>query len=97
MLDRIETMGGADVVTVLGRRRTLSECTLYGRFVEDCEAMAGHSPRGEAHCRVYWNGPALDRAGLAAFVGGRARHEVAVGLQSFTGTPVSDIRLALAA
>jgi Family of unknown function (DUF6492) len=97
MLDRIEAVSGRDFVSALGAARTLSECMLYGRFVEDVEGMAGHVASPEALCRVYWGGPALSAGGIAEFVAMRQPHQVAVGLQSFVGMPMADIRAALAA
>jgi hypothetical protein len=97
MLDRVEQVSATHFVAALGRERTMSECMLYGRFVEDIEQMAGHSPSDEALCRVYWDGPALDAAGIARFAALRQPHQVAIGLQSFVGMPVADIRQALAA
>jgi Family of unknown function (DUF6492) len=97
MLDRIEQVSGTHFVAALGRERTLSECMLYGRFVEDVEGLSGHHPSNDALCRVYWGGPALSASGIAEFVALRQPHQVAVGLQSFVGMPVADIRQALAA
>jgi hypothetical protein len=95
-LDRLSSVSGRHWVAALGRDRTFSECMIYGRIADDIESGAFHVPDGRAFCRVYWNGPALDEAGLCDFIAARQPHQVAIGLQSFTGTDVGVIRRAIA-
>jgi hypothetical protein len=60
--------------------------------------MARHRLVPAAPCKVYWDGPALDRAGLEGFMAGMDPAQVAIMLQSFTQTPAALVRdLVLAA
>jgi hypothetical protein len=68
---------------------------IYGHYADDVLGGDGFFHDDQPLCRVYWNGPALDKAGIANFVATRKPYQVAVGLQSFVGTPVADIRAAL--
>jgi hypothetical protein len=95
MLDRLEQINKAGFVSALGRDRTFSECTLYGRYVDEVELGAGHFASADAHCRVYWTGPALNANGIGEFISTRQPHQVAIGLQSFVGISLADIRKAL--
>jgi hypothetical protein len=96
MMAHIEAIAGRHWVSAIGSDRTFSECMIYGRYIDDVRASANHFHSAEALCKVYWKGPTLDRAGITAFAADRAPGQVAVGLQSFVGTPVSEIRAALA-
>jgi hypothetical protein len=95
MLARIEANSGRHWVAAIGKDRTFSECMIYGRHADDVEKLVGHYVSSESKCRVYWTGPALDRAGIRDFIASRAPHQVAVGLQSFVGMDLSDIRAVL--
>jgi hypothetical protein len=65
---------------------------LYGRYVDDLRAGEGHVHDPLERCRIYWKGPELGEAELAAFVTGLAPGQVAVGLQSFIGIDLNRIR-----
>ena len=95
MLDHIEKMSGRHWVASIGADRSFSECMIYGRYADEVLKGDGlyHDPNPS--CRVYWNGPALDKAGLNNFIATRKPDQIAIGLQSFVGTPVGDIRSAL--
>lgn len=97
MIDRLEAVSGRHWVSAIGADRAFSECMLYGRFADEAAGGAHHFHSDAALCHVYWGGPALDRAGLQRFFGERGGGQVAVGLQSFIGTSIADIRAALAA
>ncbi|MGL4406378.1 MAG: DUF6492 family protein [Notoacmeibacter sp.] len=92
MLEHIETISGRHWVASIGSDRSFSECMIYGRYVDDVLGGEGlfHDPNPS--CHVYWNGPPLDKAGLTNFISGRKANQIAVGLQSFVGTSVDDIR-----
>jgi len=53
-------------------------------------------PQG-ALCQTYWSGEALDQCSLESFVGSMAGDQVAIGIQSFTGTSPALLRSLLAA
>ena len=85
--------GMADPIYVcVAARRRFSECMLYGRYVDDVTGGAGHFHQSDPFCHIYWNGPRLDRDGFARFVDAMAPQQVAVGVQSFTGTDIADLR-----
>lgn len=92
MLDHVERVTGRDWAAGVARSRRFSECTLYGRFVDDVTGAAGHVHDGTERCRVYWTGPRLGDDALARFVDGLGPGQVAVGLQSFIGIDVARIR-----
>ncbi|SJZ98080.1 DUF6492 family protein [Consotaella salsifontis] len=93
LLARIEDVTGASAMTGLAGSRALSECLLYGRFVDEAEGRRDrHVPTDEQLCRVYWAGEAMGEGALSTFVEALAPHQVAIGIQSFTGTDLSLIR-----
>lgn len=92
MLDHIERSSGRSWVEAVAARRRFSECMLYGRYVDDVRAGEGHIHDALERCRIYWKGPELGEAELAAFVAGLAPGQVAVGLQSFIGIDLNRIR-----
>ena len=92
MMAAISDETGMPAMRALAAIRTISECMIYGRFVEDVQGLDGHWPDPRAFCKVLWRRPGSDFEGLDAFINNRAPHQVAVGLQSFIGLPVADIR-----
>ena len=97
MLEQIQNVSGRHWVASIGRDRTFSECMIYGRYCDEVLNGEGFYHDPEPSCRVYWNGPPLDKAGLDTFIASRKPNQIAIGLQSFVGTSVGDIRAALAA
>lgn len=96
LLRRIADSTGRSAMAALAGSRALSECTIYGRFVDEVEDRADrHAPGAEALCAIYWDGPALDERGLQRFLAGLAPTQVAIGLQSFTGTDPATVRRVL--
>lgn len=95
LLDRIAAIARRPAMAALCASRALSECTIYGRFVDEAEERPDrHRPEALGRCAVYWDGPPLDAAGLSDFFANLGDHQVAVGLQSFTGTDPALIRRA---
>ena len=93
MAARIEAVTGRSALSALAATRELSECTIYGRFVDEVEGLPErHRPSAERLCSIYWSGPALDEAGLRRFVADMPVEAVAIGVQSFTGTDPSLMR-----
>lgn len=93
MLDRIGAATGRAPMRALVSSSALSECTIYGRFVDECERRPDrHEPTDRMLCAVYWVGPPLDERGVRAFLDGLEPDQVAIGLQSFTGTQPDLIR-----
>jgi hypothetical protein len=96
LLARLAEQSGRHWVAALGGDRTFSECMIYGRMADEVEHGRHHMHDSRAYCQVYWNGPPLDEAKLTGFIADRAPHQVAIGLQSFTGTPVEEVRRVIA-
>ncbi|RIY00046.1 hypothetical protein D3218_12145 [Aureimonas flava] len=95
LLARIASLARRPAMAALCASRALSECTVYGRFVDEVEGHPErHLPEARQRCAVYWDGPPLDAAGLDAFLAALEPHQVAIGLQSFTGTDPALIRRA---
>ena len=95
MTAHIEAVTGKSWVRALVGSRALSECMLYGRFVEEVERRPDlHHASRLKRCRIYWNGAALGEGALCDFTAALEPHQVAVGIQSFTGTDPRLIRRA---
>nr|WP_245413633.1 DUF6492 family protein [Mangrovicella endophytica] len=95
MARRIEAVTGRSYLAALAATRTLSECTIYGRFVDEVEGRPDrHLASPDRLCRIYWAGEALDAAALDRFVDALEPGQVAAGIQSFTRTDPALIRRA---
>lgn len=95
MLDHIEQKNGCDWARAVARSRAISECTLYGTYVDSVLAGAGHYHSDEALCLVMWNGEAGDRKplqDLGSFIQGMKAHQIGIGIQSFIGYNLADVR-----
>jgi hypothetical protein len=92
LLARIEATSGHCFALALGRAPTLSEYQLYGAFVDGVAGMAGHFASADALSHTYWSGEALDSRRLDSFMSELKPHQVALCVQSFTGTPLELLR-----
>jgi hypothetical protein len=95
MLEHIQNVSGRHWIASIAKDRRFSECMIYGRYCDEVLNGEGFYHDSDPLCRVYWYGPALDKAGLIHFIETREPYQVAVGLQSFVGMQVNDIRSAL--
>lgn len=90
---RIAAVSGRSALRALVRNRALSECTIYGRFVDEVENRPDrHAAAESSLCRVYWTGEAMTLAELQRFVEGLSAEEAAICVQSFTATDPALIR-----
>ena len=93
MTERIEAVTHRPWAEAVLRMRQFSEYMLYGAMVAGTpELMARHEPVSDSPCHVYWNGPALDRAGFADFIRGMRPEQSAIAVQSFTLPPLDLVR-----
>ncbi len=95
LLDHIEHRHGTGWTRAVARTRAISECTIYGDYVDKVLGGAGHYHSNEALCRVMWNGAPEGRAprpDLGAFIGDMQAHQIGIGIQSFIGYSLTDIR-----
>lgn len=95
MCKRIEDQHGSHWVSVLGRQRKFSECMLYGRFIDEVAGQADHYISDTELCHVCWWGPKMDPDGLRQFIATMRPEQVAIGIQSFIGTEIADMRRVL--
>jgi len=97
MVERIETVTGRAWQEALCRNRGFSEYLLYGSYVRsDAEARAKHAFTEKSFSVNYWDDRPLDAAALRALLLTETPNCVALGVQSFSGTPVETIRDVLA-
>lgn len=92
MCGRIEHVTGKEWVEALIADRRFSECSLYGRFVDEIEKGRGHFHGGEEFCHVQWSGEPHSDAELRELLDRMAPGQVAVGMQSFIGTDIGRMR-----
>lgn len=86
MLDAIERLSGRGFVAALGRSRSFSEYQIYGAYVSQCAGGEGHFASSVPLSLTYWNGAALDERALTDFLRDLSPRQIAVCVQSFTGT-----------
>jgi hypothetical protein len=92
MCAQIERLHGRHWIEVVGSSRKFSECMIYGRFVDEVLAGAGHFHASDEFCRVHWTGSAMSDDEFRRFVADMSPHQVAIGMQSFIGTDIERIR-----
>lgn len=92
MCHHIEANTGKDWLSAIASSRTFSECQIYGAYADGARNGQGHWHAGSGLCRTYWSGDALNEAGLEEFLAGLEPEQVAVGIQSFTGTDTTLLR-----
>jgi hypothetical protein len=90
----IEALSGRGWVEAIARQRQFSEYMIYGYFVERVLglAAAGHVTDSHELCKSYWGGDAAGIASLRSFEEVLERGQVAVGVQSFIGQPVAQLK-----
>ncbi|MDV3252193.1 DUF6492 family protein [Devosia sp. BK] len=95
ILARIEATTGAKWWASLCRRRQFSEYLLYGVATAHDPALAArHALTKKSLCRTHWDSTPLTREDLGAFIAGMTEDQVAIAIQSHSGTPIELIRAA---
>ena len=92
MLDRIETVTAKPWMRAVAAQRQYSECQIYGVWAEQVAGGQGFWIDETRLCRTFWDGDGMDAAALERFRDGMADEQVAVGIQSFTGTDPALVR-----
>ncbi|MDO9418266.1 DUF6492 family protein [Pararhizobium sp.] len=97
LLDHIERHNGCQWQRAVTQSRAFSEYILYGRYVEEVLGGAGHNMTDEPFCHVVWFDDVYtnDMAGLRRFVGDMGPNQIGIGIQSFIGYEINDIRNAV--
>lgn len=88
MIKRIETVTGKEWATALQQAHKFSEYLLYGYFVNNSEFKSIHNPTNLSICHIYWNGEPLNEKSLNIFLQEMQPYQFAIGVQSFTETPI---------
>jgi hypothetical protein len=88
MIKRIETVTGKEWSTALQRTHKFSEYLLYGYFVNNSEFKSIHVPTNLSVCHIYWQGEPLNEERLKIFMQDLQPYQFAIGIQSFTDTPI---------
>ncbi|MDQ0319185.1 hypothetical protein QO002_001323 [Pararhizobium capsulatum DSM 1112] len=93
LLDYIENLHGHGWVRAIIRSRQFSECLIYGRFVDEVLNGEGHYA-AEALCHVLWTEDDYERdlPGLQRFLARMGPNQIGIGVQSFVGHDLDDIR-----
>lgn len=92
MLKHIEECSGRNWVAAIGKRRRFSECTIYGQYAEVLTGSAGHFIDNQDFCEVFWLRPMPTEQQFLERVATMNARQVAIGIQSFIGADVADIR-----
>lgn len=97
MASRIEAVSGLDWMEALCKTREFSEYMLYGYFVQnDARFAAGHNHTSSTPCVSYWERPKLSKSEMNELLRRAGKDDVAFSIASFSGTPVTTIRAAIA-
>jgi hypothetical protein len=93
MTAAIERATGMDWALALCKTRAFSEYLLYGQFVRrNPRHAASHQIVTESLANAHWEHAPLDLAGIIALIDGMTERQVALCIESFSGTPVTTIR-----
>lgn len=97
LLAHIEARNGCQWQRAVTQSRAFSEYIIYGRYVEEVLNGAGHEPVEDPFCHVVWFDDIYthDMDGLRRFVGDLGPKQIGIGIQSFIGYDLDDIRSAL--
>lgn len=96
MCAHIEKTNNRNWVEAIASDRKFSECTIYGRYVDEVIGGRDHFHESGELCHVQWHGEPMDEAQLRAFVAAMKPEQVAIGVQSFIGTDMAQLRRVLA-
>lgn len=92
VIKRIEANAGMSYVAALGRAPSMSEYQIYGAYVSQSVSDAGHFESADALSLTYWSGPSLTPDLARDFVRQLGKGQIAVCVQSFTGTSLDVMR-----
>ena len=97
MCSHIEAVTGKHWVAAMGGNRSFSECQIYGAYADGVCGARGHWHSDQSFCQTYWSGDALTADTAGRFVETMGPGQVAIGIQSFTGTDPAVLRHLLTA
>jgi hypothetical protein len=96
LLDRIERITHRHWIDVLGGQLTFSEHILYGVFVDEVLGPSANTFVTSSLCHSYWDTSPLDETSAATFLRDLSADDVAILIQSKSGTPLEIRRSAFA-
>ncbi|OLP55109.1 hypothetical protein BJF92_17080 [Rhizobium rhizosphaerae] len=94
MIAHIERLHGMSWQRALTHSRAFSEYIVYGRFAEEVLKGEGHWMTDEPFCHVAWFKDSYETGpdGLRKLVAGMGPNQIGIGVQSFIGYEMNDIR-----
>jgi hypothetical protein len=96
MTDQIRSATGNGWALAMCRKRPFSEYLLYGRFVANSpDYLAAHRLVESSLALAHWEESRLDKTSIEAMLQDASPDQVALCIQSYSGTSVRDIRGAL--
>lgn len=97
LLERIERITRQHWIDALGRQLTFSEHILYGVFVDEVLGPSANTyVTSSSLCHSYWDTSPLDESSAAMFLRSVSADDVAILIQSKSGTPLEIRRSAFA-
>jgi Family of unknown function (DUF6492) len=98
MAEAIQSATRNSWALALCRKRPFSEYLLYGRFVTSSPAhLAAHRIVERSLALAHWDESRLDRSSIEAMMHDASPEQVALCIQSYSGTSIRDIRGVLSA
>jgi hypothetical protein len=98
MAEAIQSATKKSWALALCRKRPFSEYLLYGRFVTSSPAhLAAHQIVERSLALAHWDESRLDRSSIEAMMHDASPEQVALCIQSYSGTSIRDIRGVLSA
>ncbi|HLZ02385.1 MAG TPA: DUF6492 family protein [Bradyrhizobium sp.] len=98
MTKAIRSATGKSWELALCRKRPFSEYLLYGRFVATSPThLAAHQIVERSLALAHWDESRLDQSSIEAMIHGASTEQVALCIQSYSGTSIRDIRGVLSA
>ena len=95
MRERIEATTGRPWTRAITSSRAFSECQIYGAFADGIDDAGRHWIDETMLCRTRWGGNSMDERMLSDYLDTLDEGQVAVGIQSFTGTDPAALRRVL--
>lgn len=97
LLQHIESVNGQSWFRTIIKDRAISECFIYGRFVEEVEGLTYHRPTDQSLCHSMWfdETDENNHLDIAGFMRQIQPEQVAVAIQSFIPLDITDLRAAL--
>jgi hypothetical protein len=98
MTEAIQSATKKSWALAMCRKRPFSEYLLYGRFVASSPAhLAAHRIVERSLALAHWDESRLDKSSIEAMMHDASPEQVALCIQSYSGTSIRDIRGALSA